>query len=56
MDEYKISKLIKKSVELMKMGELSEFIVKDFTLFKYGFDYEILKNLGIFEKKPEFLK
>lgn len=50
MDEYKISKLMKKSVELMKKEELSEFIVKDFTLLKYGFDSEILKNLGVFEK------
>jgi hypothetical protein len=42
MDEYTISKLMRKSIELMKKGELSEFICRDLTMIKYGFDYNIL--------------
>ena len=47
LDEYKISKLIRKAIGIMKKEEIAEFICKDYTLIKHGHDFEILSKLGV---------
>lgn len=43
MDEYKMSKILKKGIGYVKPCELAEIICKDLNLISYGFDYEIIK-------------
>lgn len=42
MDEYKISKILRKGIEYIKPCELAEIVCKDLKLISYGFDYDII--------------